>query len=228
VNEGAFLAALQLADSALPIGRFAHSYGLEAVYRAEPGLGEAELQELVATFASESVATLDGRALVLACEATELGDVAALVALDRRVTAHKTVPASRASSTACGRRLAVLALELVDHDACTAFARLVRQRESDGNLAVMEGAFAAAASIPAAHALLLELRGSAAAMLAAAVRLGHLPATRAQVVLRALEPDLLAAASRATLADAPFTSTAPELDVYALVQSRLEGRVFAS
>ena len=228
MSEASFLAALQLADSALPVGRYVHSYGLEALYRAEPGLSEAELCEVVATHVAESVGTLDGVAVVLA-HAALTGPVTALVALDRRVTTHKTVPGSRISSTACGRRLAALATELVSDPSMLAYADLVARHEADGNLAVVEGALAAAMGIAPREALLIELRAAAAAMFSCAVRLGQLAATRAQVLVHALEDELVVAA-RAVLADplAPFTSSAFELDVHALRQPRLSARLFST
>ena len=45
----AFLAALLLSDSSLPIGRFAHSHGLEAYLAASPECGEVDILELVET-----------------------------------------------------------------------------------------------------------------------------------------------------------------------------------
>src|SRR5207249_116248 len=58
----AFLAALQLADSALPVGRFAHSAGLESLVAAGSP-GEEELYELAESHVVSSVAPLDGAAL---------------------------------------------------------------------------------------------------------------------------------------------------------------------
>jgi urease accessory protein len=214
-----FLAALQLADSALPIGRFAHSSGLEALL-AEEELSEDELEELAASLLLESAGPLDGAAVAAAHRG---GTVEQLRALDRLVTVRKLAPGARRASVACGRRLA--ALGLAPHPFCDAVAR----RETDGNLAVVEGAVAAALGIGLSEAVLIELRGSAASLLSAAVRLGRLPASRAQAVLLRLA-GVIDAAGEIALATPPdeMRSTVPELELYALKHERLEARLFMS
>jgi urease accessory protein len=153
-----------------------------------------------------------------------------LCALDRSVTAHKAVPGSRAASTACGRRLLRLGCELApDAGLLHAYAARVEDGEADGNVAVVTGALAHALAVPARVALVIELRAAAAALLTAAVRLGRLAATRAQVLLRRLDADVAEAAAHchATMRH-PFTSTTPELDIAGLAHHRLAGRQFAS
>jgi urease accessory protein len=71
-HDAGFLAALQLADSALPIGRFVHSHGLEAWLRTHPDATPETLAELVEAFVSESVATLDGVVLAHAHRAASI------------------------------------------------------------------------------------------------------------------------------------------------------------
>ena len=57
-TEG-LLAAVQLADSALPIGRFVHSHGLEAWLRDHAEATESALADLVEAVVCEGVAPLD-------------------------------------------------------------------------------------------------------------------------------------------------------------------------
>lgn len=222
----AFLAALQLADSALPIGRFVHSHGLEAWLSANPGADEDALAACVESMVVEAIAPLDGAALLHAHRATTVAD---LLDIDRRVTARKLIEPARSASQACGRQLARLAPTLTDDRLIAALAGSVRARETDGNLAVMHGALTRALEIPVHDALLLELSAAAAGLLSSAVRLGRLTAMRSQRVLRRMAPALTLAADRAaTLPLDGMRSTAPELEIAALAHRRASERFFST
>lgn len=217
------LATLQLSDSALPIGRFVHSHGLEAWLERNPA-DESRLLGLVELTIRESVAPLDGAALAHAHRASTLE---ALCGLDAMVTARKLTPAARVASRACGRRLALLAPGLTDAAPLGPFAEAIRTGQTDGNLAVIEGALARALGIGILEAVLVELRGMAAGLLAAAVRLGRLPPMRAQVCLAALAPALERAAHGAVaLRLDDLHATAPELEICAMAHARAGTRFF--
>ena len=55
------LGALALGDSALPIGRFVHSGGLEAWLGEQPNVGSERLRELIRAMICEGAAPLDAR-----------------------------------------------------------------------------------------------------------------------------------------------------------------------
>lgn len=225
-HHTAYLAGLQLADSALPIGRFVHSYGLESWVTSHGELDEEDLAGLVATCVRDVLAPLDGAVVAHAWRATELVD---LLSLDTVTTAHKLGAPAREASQSCGRRLAALAGELTSDALVAKLTGEVRARRTEGNLAVVAGALSRALGLDVADAVLVELRGAATGLLSAAVRLGRLSPTRAQVLLAAAAPALAEAAEESLrLPLDELRSTGPGLEIAGLAHRRLDGRTFAT
>ncbi|MFJ9080729.1 urease accessory UreF family protein [Streptomyces sp. NPDC102278] len=112
---------------------------------------------------------------------------------------------ARTASTTCGRQLAALALEFLadsdPHSPAVQLARAYRAREADGNLAVMQGALSKELGVTPLAAVLIELRGAAVPFLTAAVRLGRLSPTKAQVIAYRLTPAIGDAAAAALAAE---------------------------
>jgi urease accessory protein len=222
-----FLAALQLADSALPIGRYVHSFGLEAWLRARGEVAPDTLAELVNAAVCEAVAPLDGAFVAHAWRARTVSE---LTSLDEMLTARKLAPSARRASRACGRQLAALGAQLAPRDLLlVAFAERVHDRKTESNLAVVEGSLARALGLSALEAVMVELRGAAVGLLSAATRLNAISPVRAQIVLAGLAPALAAAAEDALgLKLGEVSATAPELELFALGHGRADARLFAS
>ncbi len=226
VSTNAFLAALQLADSSLPIGRFVHSHGLERWLAVNPDAASDELAELVATTVLEAVGPLDATAVVLAHRAPS---TAGLIELDALVTAHKLIAANRAASRSCGRQLAALGCGITDDALSGSFCGLVASDRADGNLAIVEGTLMRALGLSSEQAALVELRGTVVSMVSAAVRLGRLSAIQAQLMLCSLAPTIERAGADALVRGPDdLHATCPELDLAALSHRRADARSFAT
>ncbi len=229
MNRSSFLYALQLGDSALPTGRFSHSHGLEEILRGDETITDSGVAEIVEAIVLEVVAPLDGVAVAEAHRLAAARDASGLRALDRAVTIRKITPSSRYASTACGRRLAVLASVVTGDLTMTDLAEHIEARRSDGNLAVVEGTLSHALDITLEEAVLLELRGTSAALLSAALRLGRISATQAQLVAASLVPALSEGVDIAlALTTESMRAVAPELDVAAIRHKTRDARVFAT
>jgi urease accessory protein len=227
VSALAFLRGLQLADSSLPVGRYVHSFGLEAVFRHHPALTEEELLELVQSFLIQGVGPIDATAVAIAYQLAGRSDVRGLVELDHAITARKLTPPARLASQSCGRQLALLAPTLGGGSTMSAYCAEVELGAADGNLSVVHGVLANALEVPYDLAVLIELKGCASAVLYAAVRLGRLSASRAQSLLRRCEGTILATLEDALVRSVDdLHSSAVELEIHAMRHARSDAKLF--
>lgn len=225
----AFLHALQLADGTLPIGRFAHSYGLESWHEANPDAGADALLELLTNTLTGSIATLDGAGVALAHAAASRADLARLRRIDAALTARKLSAPARRASTLCGSRLAALARALEIGEVVAQLAREIDRSSLAGNLALVEGAVGADMGVGREETVLMAVRGHAAAMLSSTVRLGRLGAVQGQALLHELTPCIERCADVALevgLDD--MRSTLPELEIHATRHEHRDARLFMS
>jgi urease accessory protein len=213
---------LQLADSALPTGGFAHSGGVEAAVQ----LGRIGGAEDLERAAAEAVWSLAGAALPFVSAAHAAPG--ALPALDLRCDAtlpgHVQNRASRAQGQAFLRAASAAFGPEVEE-----VAEAVHAARLCGHLAPAFGAVLGRLGAPAEEARRLFLFQAARGMLSAAVRLGVVGPLETQALLARLAPEA-EAALRATdgLAPEEAAAAAPILELLQGHQDRLYSRLFQS
>lgn len=229
MTDDATLSALRLADSFLPVGGYASSYGVEQFVQSGRVSDAADLESLLETQLRHLLARADLVALRAAHAAADSGDVSGVCEADRRLTAATTAAEFRRSAESAGHRLLELQADLGADGSLDAYAERVGRGEAPGNFPVALGAVTATEGVDERVACLVCCHGFLTGLLGAAQRLMPLGHTDAQRVLRGLQPVVVEAveesAGRSIERMAPF---APVVDVLAAEHERAERRLFVS
>jgi urease accessory protein len=213
IGEYALLRLLQLADSALPVGAAAHSFGLESLV-ADDCLTVDGLEEFLRGYLEENGA-LDAGYCRAAHELSrtrgaEFG--ARWGKLQRRLSARRMARESREASLTMGRRFLGLAAAWLPGAEVPAEAHHV----------TAFGLVAGFAGVDEGSAAMAWLHQSTAALVSAAQRLAPLGQTRASGILWSLKPLMAAISVGGT------DCFAPALEVAAMRHSKLATRLFIS
>ena len=208
------LRLLHLADSALPVGAAAHSFGVEMLV-ANASLDVPRLGEFLRSYIEESAA-FEAWFVQAGQRIGIMPDATAWRALNAHLSAFKAARESRVASLTMGRRLLQLLASL------ESFAAPV----GDAHYSVAFGFVAGALGLSAHDAALAYVRQSVAGIVSCAQRLLPFGQQAAQQMLWNLESAMAAAASGSD--SAPPACFAPMLDVGSMQHARLDGRLFIS
>jgi urease accessory protein len=209
----AIIHLLHLADSALPIGGAAHSFGIESLVDA----GLLDVGNLEAFFAGylEETGALEASYCIRCCGLASLNP---WLSLNAELGARKLAREAREASAAMGRRFLQLAANMTNH----ALLRSANEQGGEVHLPACFGLVAGTLHLDAGSAAPAYLQQAVTTLMSCCQRLLPLGQTRAHQILWNLKPAILEAARGA---DTAFT---PLLDVLAARHATLRTRLFIS
>ncbi len=220
---------LQLADSALPIGGYTHSWGLETAISQRRVFDPETLERWTRRWLRESLGPLEGVMVASACRAAREGTPADVRALNEVVEASIVPSSIRGASREMGEQL--LALAMTWPWSARALAPHVNAR-TDGSgwhHAVTFGLLGALAGAEPEGVLTAYLHQAALGMIGAGVRAIPVGHTHGQQVLAYLQDDIGELAASLSIRE-PETagSGCPFYEVLCDEQTRLYARMYRS
>jgi urease accessory protein len=231
-EELADLRLLHLADSALPIGSLAHSFGLESLVATEIldvnglfGFLRGYLEE-----AGTMEPVFCRAAFRLAVEPSRKFAVERWLALNIRLSALKPARESRAGSAALGRNFLTIVLALGELPVLREALEAARKPPAVAiQHSLAFGLASGALGFDEDHAVLAYLHQSAANLVSACQRLLPLGQTDAARILWNLKPVMIETAARSAAGDPESVSCfMPLLDWGAMEHPALSTRLFVS
>lgn len=217
---------LQFGDSALPVGAFSFSNGLESAVQHNLVHDPDTLREFVMTTMHRS-ATSDGVAMLCAHRAHAAGDMAALLVIDRATYERKLDEETRLMAVRMGRKLSELADVVIGDKLNLDWLDRIRRGATAGTHAVSLAMALGALGIPRRDAFGVQQYGVATTVLSAALRLMRMSFLDTQKIL--LDTTATVAAAYDEVADAALddmASFAPMTDILAAMHAKGRIRMF--
>jgi urease accessory protein len=225
------LRLLQLGDSALPIGGYSHSWGLEAAIARGLVSDAPSLEHWVRAWLRHAVGPLEGVVVAAVCRAAVQASWPAVLQANQLLQASLTPPTLRRASRDMGEQL--LALAEAWPWAAVSMAELRHSARAsepqEWHHAPVFATLAAAAQGTPAESLAVYLHQAALGAISAGVRAIPIGHTHGQLVLARLHADLETLVQELVERDLETAgSFCPSYEVLCHAQSHLYTRLFRS
>ncbi|MBS7703594.1 urease accessory protein UreF [Chelatococcus asaccharovorans] len=217
---------LQFGDSALPVGGFSFSNGLESAIQEGLVDGPATLRAYTETSMWQA-ATGDGVAVICAHRAAQAGDIDALKHIDRLVFERKLNEETRLMTVRMGRKLCELSSVIIADGATRDWFERIKSGDTPGTHPVSLAITLAALGANRQDAFGVHQYGVATAVLSAALRLMRISFVDTQKILLDVTAQVAPAYARVTDATIDeMASFAPMIDILAAVHVKGHVRMF--
>ncbi|MGD7002755.1 urease accessory protein UreF [Corynebacterium halotolerans] len=217
---------LHLADSALPTGAFAHSFGFETYLSDDRITDAAQFRDWLQVLLRVQLTSADALAIRLYYAAPGPHTVARL---DERLHAGTPAREVREANTRMGTRLAEIVTETYGFPAVEEYLADIRGRRLSGHPALVLAMAAHATGINVERAVLAHLTATVSSLVQNAVRGIPLGQMAGQQVLYRMYPDITAAVQRsAELGELDLCSGDPGLDISQMIHETQRARLFMS
>jgi urease accessory protein len=223
------LSLLQLSDPVLPIGGFAHSYGLETYVQNGLVHDRGSATSFIVQMLSQNVQYTDAAFVSLAYNAALQSDLAEIKRLDEECTAVKLPREIRQASQKLGTRLLKIFEIVATNTLVKELREGIEEETTDGNYAIVFGALAVAFQIEKLKALTGFYYNAAAGMVTNSVKLVPLGQQDGQEILFSLQPLITTLAEKSLVPDRELIGLCcPGFDIRCMQHERLYSRLYMS
>lgn len=185
--DSALFRLLQISDTALPIGGFSHSAGLETYVQNGLVKDTASAKEFIVQMLSQNLHYTDAAFVSLTYDAAAENDIQGLLQLDEECTAVKLPREMREASQKLGTRLMKIFQPLMDCALIDDYKQEVATQNAKGHYCIMFGLYACMLGIAKKDVLTGFYYNAAAGMVTNSVKLVPLSQQHGQELLFSLQ-----------------------------------------
>ncbi|MEY4479528.1 MAG: hypothetical protein RLZZ267_206 [Bacillota bacterium] len=187
-NAVNFLAYVQLLDSALPIGGFSHSFGLESYVQDNTIVTTQQLEQYIVGQLHSSLTRMDGLVIKGVYEAIAANDESRIAQLDQILHVQRLPRESRDGQAKMGKRLIKLAKSLDPILQLDELERILITHGGTGTLPVVHAWICERLGLSLDEAVQGFLYSSVQTMVNSALRLMAMGQTEGQIIVRRMLP----------------------------------------